>query len=253
MERRSRLADVVVRKPADYDEQYRRFVEASDEKQILADRIRTLLVPGRTLDVGAGTGELPELMQLDRANYLAVECVPSAVSTLRQKGYTAIEDVFPCDVPGLFDNVLMCYCLYGGRQQINSIVAAVPPILKEHGQLVAVTFRDDLDDYNTLLRCIGHVARSGTDRYFNIVIDVLESLGNLSVSRVSSSIHAQSLRELVDILSFVATNSNAGTLEGRAEVRDGMAAISDTLTSRYQRPDKTYRFPMHHYVMVVRT
>src|SRR5687767_11602322 len=95
---------VAVTKPPDYHDRYREFLTVTDEKEVLAAALSTVLQPGTMLDIGAGGGQIPDLLRVDDTAYTAVECLPEFVEQLRHRGYRVIEDLFPCPVGGPYAN-----------------------------------------------------------------------------------------------------------------------------------------------------
>jgi SAM-dependent methyltransferase len=250
----TRLRDVretvKVVKPPDYQERYREYLAASDEKPVLASALAPLLRAGTVLDVGAGTGDIPELLGVDPAAYTAVECLPDSVAQLRRKGYTVIEGLFPCPVGGPYATVLLSYCLYGPAQ-CEILIDAAWKAVAPGGRLIAITFRDHLDDYNGLLHRVGHTNRGGQDRHHTFLTDTFGSLGGaVTTYRWRSHLHSPDLAVLADLVSFMATNSNVGTLQRRAEIRAGIMAEQEYV-EQYRTGDGGYRLPMYHHAFAV--
>ncbi|MBO7936731.1 hypothetical protein [Streptomyces sp. CAI-85] len=242
---------IVVVKPPDYYEQYRKFVEAGDEKEVVAGVLGPLLGPGSILDVGAGCGDIPEILGLRTRDYTAIECHVQCVEVLRAKSLNVIEATFPCNLTRRYDNILLCYCLYGGRFQCEAILDAAWGALEEGGRIIVVTFRDHLDDYNRLLHRIGHTLRGHGDRYFAMILRKLESLAPVTRDVAHSSLYGRDLGELADVLSFMATNSNAGTVQRRGEIRETILAERPYLDGLYRTESGAYRFPIVHHVLVI--
>ncbi|GHF37038.1 hypothetical protein [Streptomyces griseosporeus] len=246
-----RRGNIVVAKPPDYFEQYRRFVAAGDEKEVVARSLAELLGPGSILDVGAGCGDIPEILELGKRDYTAVECHVQCVEALRAKGLTVIEGLFPCSLSRRYGNILLCYCLYGGRFQCEAILDAAWEALAVGGRIIVVTFRDCLDDYNRLLHRIGHTLRGSSDRYFAMLLGKMESLAPVALDVAHSSLYSGDLGELADILSFMATNSNTGTVQRRQELREMIMAERRYLDQLYRTDSGSYRFPILHHILVM--
>jgi SAM-dependent methyltransferase len=243
--------EVAVHKPPDYHDRYREFLAASDEKPVIAKALAPLLLPGSILDVGAGTGHIPDLMRVAADAYTAVECQPQFVELLRDKGYQVIQDLFPCRLEKSYPNVLLCHCLSGNRTQCEILVSSAWMALTSPGRLIIVTFRDNMDDYNKLLHRIGHKARSSFDTRFNFIADMLDALGKMTSYTCVSYVYALDLPRLADTLSFMATNSNAGTLERRAEIRASIMAERAYIDERYRDDAGSYKFPITHSIFTV--
>jgi hypothetical protein len=243
-------AIVTVTKPPDYFLRYQEFVRATDEKRIIAAEVSDFLRPGTILDIGAGTGEIPDWLGVDRDLYTAIECQPESATCLRHKGYRVIEDLFPCPVPANYDNVLLLHCLYG-PEQCHIMVNAAWTLVAADGRLVAVTFRDTLDEYNTLLHRVGHTLRGATDSRFRLLIRTFTVLGRLRVRRLRSYLRAGSVRELANLLSFMATNGSVGSVAHRDDVRRRLMSQEAYLRARSQTDRGDFAFPIDHYLFVV--
>ena len=243
--------DVIVRKPPDYHDRYREFLAVTNEKAVIAKAVSPLLLPGTILDIGAGTGDVPDLMRVDVKCYTALECQPQFVELLRCKGYEVIEGLFPCEVQRSYANVLLCHCLSGSRAQCRILISSAWKVLARPGRLIIVTFRDNADDYNELLHRIGHNARSTIDTRFNFITEMLTALGKTRSYMSTSYIYANNLFQLASTLSFMATNSNAGTLERRAEVLAGIMAHQAYIDERYRTSSGLYEFPISHSIFSV--
>jgi len=237
---------VEVRKPIDYVDRYQEFLESTDEKQIIAQAVGHVLSDGSILDIGAGTGDITDMLRLDKDRYTALEQRPEFVTQLREKGYQVIDRLFPCFVPKKYDNVLMSYILHS-KEQCEVMINPAWEVVDDGGQLIVVTFRDNDDDYNQLLHATGHTRRVTTDSRFNYLQEKFASLGELTVSHTTSHIYSNSAEKLAHSLSFVATNTVVGTPELRQELFYRM--ISDEiLLEPYKEENGEYRFPMEHYV-----
>jgi SAM-dependent methyltransferase len=242
-------ASVVVVKPPDYIDRYQEFLDSTDEKDVIAAALSPLLKPGSIVDIGAGTGDLAARLQVDKASYTAIEQHPEFATLLRGRGYQVIEELFPCIVPNGYDNVLLCYCLYG-RKQCEIMIDSAWQIVDPGGRLIAVTFRDYLDDYNRLLHRIGHTRRGRADQHFDFLRDKFASLGSVEISATTSHIDAPDVGALAAILSFMATNSKVGTIERRNEICRGILAEQSYIDERYRVESGRYLFPVNHFIFV---
>jgi precorrin-6B methylase 2 len=242
---------VVVTKPSDYVPAYHDFLSTTDEKAVIAAAVGPLLLEGTILDVGAGTGDIPDLMGVEPEGYTAIEQRPEFVELLRGKGYSVIEELFPCDAPGTYDNVLMSYVLYG-REQCEVVIDPAWDLVSNSGQLVVVTYRDNVDDYTKLLHRIGHTRRVNTDIRFNYLHEKFASLGRTALHTARSHVYSADIGGLATGLSFMATNTPVGTPEARAEIHAKMVAEQPYLDAAYRNADGTYQFPIDHYIFTVR-
>jgi SAM-dependent methyltransferase len=249
-----RIQDIVrIRaiKPPDYHDRYPEFLSATDEKAVLAKALLPVISQGSVVDIGAGSGEIPDLMGIDPSRYLAVEYQPTFVAALRHKGYKVIEGLFPCAVGGPHDNVVLSYCLAGDLRQCRIMLESAWTAVASGGRLLAVTFGDELDDYNALMHRVGHTTRDGSGERIPNLIRILTPLGPPTWTRVTSHVFSDSFDCLAAVLSFMATNSNVGTVERRAELRNAIASERQYLDRFYLGRDGVYRFPIEHHLLMV--
>lgn len=238
-------------KPPDYQDRYPEFLSATDEKSVLAEALLRVIGQGSIADIGAGSGEIPDFMGIDPSRYIAVEYQPTFVATLRRKRYNVIEGLFPCAIGGPYDNVILSYCLAGDSLQCRIMLESAWTKVASGGQLITVTFSDALDDYNALMHRIGHTTRDGSGERIPSLIRILNPLGPLTWTRVTSNIFSDTVNRLAAILSFIATNSNIGTLERREELRNAIISERQHLDRLYLGHDGVYRFPIEHHLLIV--
>jgi hypothetical protein len=238
-------------KPRDYHDRYPEFLSATDEKAVLAKALLKALGQGSVADIGAGSGEIPDLMGIDPSRYHAIEYRPTFVTTLRRKGYNVIEGLFPCAIGGPHDNVVLSYCLAGDLQQCRIMIESAWTAVASGGRLLVVTFGDALDDYNALMHRIGHTTRNGSGERIPSLIRILAPLGSPTWSRLTSHVFSHSIDRLAAVLSFIATNSNIGTVERRTELQNAIVSERQYLDHFYFGNDGMYRFPIEHHLLVV--
>lgn len=248
------LRDIVaVKKPAGYVDGYQEFTTFTDEKTVLARAIGNALVPGSLLDIGAGTGDIPDALELSPADYLAVEQLPEFAAVLRAKGYEVIEDLFPCaEMPDrTFNNILMSYVFYDPTQT-KAMLDPAWELLEEGGRLIAVTYGDRPDDYKDLMQRIGRARRNPDGRELDFMTDTFHQMGTVDAKVVTSHIFGGSLADVARALSFVATNNQFGNEKKRQEIVGEIMAEQELFDERYQVEDGSFVFPMDHYMFVVR-
>jgi SAM-dependent methyltransferase len=249
-----RMHDIVrvrVTKPHDYHDRYPEFLRATDEKAVLAEALLQAMGPGSVLDIGAGSGEIPDLMGIEPSRYVAVEYQPTFAAALRRKGYRVIEGLFPCAIGRPRDNVVLSYCLAGDLQQCRIMLESAWTAVAPGGRLLVVTFGDELDDYNALMHRIGHTTRDGSGERIPNLIRILDPMGRPTWTRVTSHVSSDTSDRLAAVLSFIATNSNIGTVERREELRNAIASERKRLDRFYLDRDGVYRFPIEHHLLMV--
>ena len=240
-----------VTKPPDYHERYPEFLLSTDEKKVLAKALLKSIGQGSIVDIGAGSGEIPDLMSIDSRRYIAIEYQPIFTETLRHKGYKVIEDLFPCDICGPYDNVILSYCLTGNLDQCRIMLESAWAEVAAGGRLLIVTFSDALDDYNILMHRIGHTTRDGSGERIPKLIRILGPLSTPTWTRVTSHVFSDTLDRLVAVLSFMATNSDKGTVEHRDKLQKIIASERQHLDRFYLGRDGMYRFPIEHHLLTV--
>ena len=241
------FSKVEVRKPVDYVEKYQDFLTTTDEKAVIASAVGSILFEGSIIDIGAGTGDIPDILGIDPQRYTAIEQRPEFIDLLKSKGYSVIESLFPCEAPKQYDNALMSYVLYG-REQCEEMIDPAWELVKPEGQLIAVTYRDNEDDYNRLLHRSGHTRRVNTDTRFNYLEDRFSSLGQLAVSSIRSHIYSSTVDGLAAAVSFMATNTPVGTPEMRHVIHEAIVAEQSYLDETYRTTEGEYQFPIDHYL-----
>lgn len=237
---------VVVTKPVDYVPKYQDFLGTTDEKEVISGVLAPLLSEGTVLDIGAGTGDIPDKLGLGADRYTAIEQRPEFIELLKTKGYSVIEKLFPCKAPKA-DNVLMSYVLHG-IDQCEAMIDPAWELVDDEGQLVVVTFRDNEDDFNKLLHRIGHTRRVNTDVRFNYLQNKFSSLGEMAIRTTQSHIYGSDIESLAASISFIATNTIVGTPELRAELHGRMVAEQPYFDDLYKTDEGDYQFPMDHYI-----
>ena len=241
---------VEVRKPADYPVAYAGFLAVTDEKARIAEALKPLVLPGTLVDIGAGSGEIIDDLELDPANYTAIEQRAEFAAILREKGLDVIEELFPVSLPQTFNNVLMSYVLYG-RDQCDVMIDPAWDLVSEDGQLLVVTYRDNNDDYSKILHRVGHTRRVNTDVRFDFLEERLAALGTLYIEHVRSHIFSEELQGLATALGFLASNTPVGTVEDRLRIRDNIIQEDDYLREHYLDENGTFAFPIDHYIFRV--
>jgi len=242
---------VAVTKPSDYVDKYQEFLATTDEKKVIAQAIGSLLLPGTVLDIGAGTGDIPDILGIELSHYTAIEQNRDFVKLLRDKGYKVIDKLFPYDAPETYNNVLMSYVLYH-IEQCEAMIGTAWDLVSDEGQLTVVTYRDNKDDYNNLLHRIGYTRRVNTDVRFNWLREKFASLGRISLQMARSYIYSPNICGLAASISFVATNTCIGTPELRVDLYKRILYEQAYIDESYKNDDGSYRFPMDHYIFAIR-
>ena len=87
-------ADARFDRPSGYAERFASYLEATDEKDVIAQALRQRLRPGTVLDVGAGAGHLASRLGVPPVLYSAVEQNPELADQLSARGITVYEGSF---------------------------------------------------------------------------------------------------------------------------------------------------------------
>ncbi|HEU5121951.1 MAG TPA: hypothetical protein VFT59_03825 [Candidatus Saccharimonadales bacterium] len=235
--------------PIGSTERYARFVEHTDEKSVIAEGIRPYFLPGTILDIGAGRGEIPTLLGVDTQSYTAIEQNPNHAEVLSANGYKVIEEHFPCACPApKYDNILLSHSLFT-REQYTVMIEAASQLTTVGGRLIIVTYRDTPSDYSTLINSIGETRPENDERHDDL-LNVLQGIGATEVRRMQSHIYSEDVDDLIDHLSFMATNNSYCTAEKREMLSRKLKNVEHQFARYFDPALGVFAFPIDHYLYV---
>lgn len=195
------------------------------------------------LDIGAGNGELavPISEHVDR--YVAVERNPQYAAMLRAAGKTVVEQLFPTEIEGEYDLVVMSHVISHILGNHTAFVPAAWDLVKPDGHLLIVTNQDvEEGDWSRLLDAIqlGYPKQS-IDRLMEL-ISSLQERGETDIQRVSSVLRTENVDQMIDAMAFLAA-SGGRAHHGRFMERAGL--VAQILQARYHTEDG-FSFPFIH-------
>lgn len=238
-----------IKRPIDYIDKYLEYLCSTNEKMIISDQINVHLIEGSILDIGAGTGDIVEKIDLKKYDYTCVEHRPEFVKILKSRGLSVIEGIFPCKCQKTYTNVILSYVL-GNIKHCEILINSAWQQLDQYGQLIIVTYRDSMDDFNRLLQRVGYEGRKTYDMRYNYLISELNKLGKTNIINFKSKIIANTIASLVRSIGFLATNTQDGSPAKRNQIIDTLSKEIDYINKYYLIRDNLYEFPIEHYIFI---
>jgi 2-polyprenyl-3-methyl-5-hydroxy-6-metoxy-1,4-benzoquinol methylase len=195
------------------------------------------------LDIGAGNGELAEPISEHVDRYVAVERNPQYAAMLRATGKTVVEQLFPTEIEGEYDLVVMSHVV---SHMLGNYTALVPPawdLVKPDGHLLIVTNQDTEEgDWSRLLDSIqlGYPEQS-IDRLMELVGSLRER-GETDIQRVSSVLRTENVAQMIEAMAFLAA-SGGNTHYARFMEKAGLVA---KILQKHYRTKDGFTFPLVH-------
>jgi SAM-dependent methyltransferase len=234
-----------------YQEDFALFCRLTNEKEVLQHYLAYIVRTTQTqsiLDIGAGNGDLAIPLSQLVAYYMAIEKQPEYVQRLRQADIPVLEADFPVEIKGFYDLVLLSHVISHSPASWGTIVDAAWTNVAQNGELIIITHRGKEDHWTRLLRRIGqdHLEQYRTG--FEALCVVLEGLGRLSIHVTTSLVRTKNLDELLEALSFVASNGISERKQAFLDLRIKLAEIfhNEYFSNGY------YCFPFDHYILRTR-
>jgi SAM-dependent methyltransferase len=235
----------------DYKNDFEKFLSHTDEKVILLDEITKEIEKcgaKSLLDIGAGDGQLSIPISKKVTTYLAVEPKKDFVEKLKEANLNVIQGTFPLEVPGIFDFVLSSHSISYDKELYEAFVRKAMNLLNPGGTFLIITYRGQEDDWTDLMK---HFGENPIDRNrvgFNKIIELLYSLGDVKTRKVATFVRTKNLEDMIQALSFVASNGNVVAKNKFLEHRSQLEKI---LSSRY-KDGESYFFPFQHFFITTR-
>jgi SAM-dependent methyltransferase len=235
----------------DYKTDFEKFLAHTDEKQVLLGEMAKEIEKNGAeslLDIGAGNGLLAIPLSKLIKKYVAVESKPKFVEKLRAADLDAIEGSFPLDIAGSFDMALSSHALSYKEENFRPYVSKSMELLNPDGLFIIITFRGQEDEWTMLLKELGMPQMDYNRLGFNSIIEQLNSLGSVTMRKVTTSVAAESIEDMIDVLSFVYHGGNA---EQKVEFSGKHERLKKILQSKY-KTDAGYRFPFQHLFIITK-
>lgn len=196
---------------SEYKNDFEKFLAHTNEKDVLAREIGADIVRFKInsiLDIGAGNGlmNIPLSKRVD--TYTAVEQNPIFVEKLAEAGINVIEAHFPVHIEGAYDLVLVSHATSYKEDSFEPFVRAGWNLVAPHGRLLIITYRGQEDDWTELMKQIRQPTSDSNRIGYNRLVELLFSLGEVKVRKVTTTVQTDNIDDMVDALSFVASDGN---------------------------------------------
>lgn len=234
-----------------YTYDFERFLAATNEKEVLRGEIVQDIDeahPSSILDIGAGNGDLSIPLSRRIPRYTAVEKNPLYVERLKNAGINVKDGVFPLSLQDNYDFILASHVISYSDGTMGDFIDSAWSHLEENGRFLIVTYRGEEDDWTRLRRRLGFDVTTTNQEGFKALTEQLEGLGTLDIRKVQTLVRTSNSKEMIDALSFVASN---GIPKKRKQFMEQDEEISQILEESYQA-DNGYYFPFQHFFLKTR-
>lgn len=195
------------------------------------------------LDIGAGNGLLAIPLSQNIGRYVAVEPKAGFVEKLRSHDLDVIQSNFPTPVHEKFDLVLSSHSMSYEKGKYESFINEAFQLLNPNGVFLIVTYRGEEDDWNDLLAFLGQNRIDSQRASFHFILELLNTLGNVSVRKVTTEVMTKNIDDMIQALSFVFSDGNPEKKEVFLGYRTKLEEILD---SKY-KTEHGYSFPFQHF------
>jgi SAM-dependent methyltransferase len=233
-----------------YTRAFTRFMAHTDQAAVFLREVGGYVARHRVasvLDIGAGNGALAIPLSRRVRRYVAVERDPGYVRRLREHGVEVVAGAFPVPVDGVHDLVVMSHALSYEEENHHDMLRAAWELVAPGGRLLVVVHRGGPDtDWGRLLAgagmggFVGPLARS-----LDELVPTLSAMGPLETRDVVTTVAAGDVRDMVELLSFVAPRG-----EQEEFLRHGAELTG--LLDRGHRTASGYSFPFRNAFLCVR-
>ncbi len=235
----------------DYQNDFENFLSHTDEKRVLFEKIKEYLVRFKIkslMDIGAGNGLLAIPLAKEGREYLAVEPKPNFAQKLRDAGLKVVEREFPADIGGTFDMVLSSHSISYRKESYKPFIKKAVDLLNPNSVFLLITHRGQDDDWTNLM---GKIWKENSDYNrigFNEIIELLYSLGEVKMEKVTTWVKTDDLNSMIQALAFVASDSKP---EKKSEFLRNLPKLEKVLDSQYKDADG-YSFPFQHFFITTK-
>ena len=234
-----------------YENDFEIFLSHTDEKQILLAEIFKEIERNDTksiLDIGAGNGLLSIPLSQKVINYLAIEQSESFVKKLLKAGVKVIKGIFPVKIDEVFDMVLVCHSIEFTRDLFEPFIRKAWRSVKPGGVFLLVTYRGQEDDWTRLMKDLGDNRESPNRIGFNKIVELLFSLGEVKMRKVTTQVKTDKLDDMVQAVAFVASD---GRLDKKEKFLKNRLQLEKILERKYHNKHG-YSFPFQHFFVITR-
>ncbi|MDO8591481.1 MAG: methyltransferase domain-containing protein [bacterium] len=209
-------------------------LQCTDEKKIYVAKFSDYINrydATSLLDIGAGDGQVALPLSEMVEDYVAIEQNPQYAARLRQAGKQVIEEVFPTEVRGLYDLVLMSHVISHTAAEHTTLVPPAWELVKPSGHLLVVThIGTKQDDWSQLL---DHVGLGYSEKFNDSLHDCLRTLqvkGETEIQNVTSTLTADNVTQMIAAMAFLASNGERARHDA---FMDRAAEVATILGDKY--------------------
>jgi 2-polyprenyl-3-methyl-5-hydroxy-6-metoxy-1,4-benzoquinol methylase len=218
----------------------------SDEKRVYVEKFVEYIgryAASSLLDVGAGDGEVALPISEHVDNYVAIEQSLEYAMRLQAAGKTVVNQLFPTDIKGKYDLVVMSHVISHVSGNYTTLVPAAWDLINPDGHLLVVTHRGAKeDDWSRLLESVGLGYSETSSKHLSELIDDLSERGDTTIENVVTHLKADQSSQMIRAMAFLAASGGKTHYNRFMEKAD---AVTEVLESRYRVEDGFY-FPFIH-------
>jgi SAM-dependent methyltransferase len=238
-----------------YRQYFEAFLRSTDEKSLLLEKLLGYVEkfnPRSIFEIGPGPGDISRALANTVEAYSAVEMNQEYAQALQSESLNVINGTFPnTDVEGKFDLVLAIHVItYDDNTE--KMISRAGEHLNDGGHMVLVTYRELDSDWTRLMKSAGYEQISSIHAYtFEEMEELITNLSHTppQISTIQTHVHTSSPTEMINALSFVASNGDAK----RAEEFRARSSTIIPLLEEYKSKNG-YSFPFtHHFLIVQKT
>jgi SAM-dependent methyltransferase len=230
-----------------YKNDFEKFLSHTNEKEMLLEEILHEIEKHNAkslLDIGAGNGLLSIPLSKRVERYVAIESKKSFVEKLQKAGLEVIHDSFPCTVQEQFDIVLSSHSLSYSKDNFEPYVRSAWERVTEGGELLIITYRGEEDDWTLLMKGLDEDPIDRNKLGYANLLALVKSLGKVELRKVKTIAKADSLEDMIEALSFVASD---GIPEKKKKFLENHLKLQQLLAA--YKVDNGFEFPFWHYVI----
>ena len=233
-----------------YKSDFEKFLSHTKEKEILLSEILKDVKKysvDSILDIGAGNGLISIPLAKHVKTFQAVERNQKFVKKLSENGIHTTQAEFPTKISGSFDLVLASHVISYQKSVYEDFIHTAWNLVKPDKVFLVITYRSQEDDWTSLISALGQKTNDFNRVGYNKIVELLFSLGEVKIRKVTTSVETNTLNDMIDALSFVASD---GLPERKEKFLSKRAVLEKILNSKY-RTKKGFIFPFQHFFITV--